>query len=201
MTRRIKVAVLSDDAVFARMLELELKWRSYEVSDKKEADLLVIDADTQKTRPDSVPAVLFGRAERSNGADGVQSAPLLLYYLRRPFDMCELFALIDRIFSFSREAAASNGAGDVILAERGRVSVLGESVRLSDAEYELLELLLKNRGRALSREDLARAVFPDANRDSKVTDVYVCYLRRKIDERLGRPFIRTVRGKGYVIKD
>lgn len=184
-TKNIRVAVLSDDAVFARMLEIELGWRSYEIRDARDADLLVIDADaaSKEAKPASarsVPAIYFGRGE-SGGAP----------YLRRPFEMSELFSLIDRIFSVPDETCG------VALLENNTVSVSGELVALSDAEYALLALLIENRGRTLSRGELCAAVFPDAEKDSNVVDVYVHYLRKKLGS--AASVIRTVRGAGYTL--
>ena len=183
--KNVRVAVLSDDAVFARMLEIELGWRSFEIREARDADLLVVDADAAAKNAAilpsrRLPAIYFGRGE-----DG--EAP----YLRRPFEMSELFSLIDSILS------PPDAACGVALLENNTVSVSGELVALSDAEYALLALLIENRGRTLSRGALCAAVFPDAEKDSNVVDVYVHYLRKKLGS--SADSIRTVRGAGYAL--
>ena len=177
-----RVAVISDDAVFARMLSLELSFRGYSISDEKNAELLIIDADTYGEKTSHLPSVYFGRAERDRDS-----------FLCRPFEMSELFQLVESAFSEDDE-------DEPRIIDRGKVSVAGEIVTLSAAETSLFELLFDERGTPVSRERIAKEIFPEAADASKVADVYICYLRKKIDERLGRPFIVTVRGKGYMIK-
>ncbi len=182
MRREKKVAVLSDDAIFARMLTLELSARGYAVSDEKNAELLVVDLDTHK-RPDTIrSAVCFGR-------DAVDSEN----FLRRPFEMEKLFAMLD-------SASVTNEMSELEMIGGGKISVAGEVISLSSSETALLELLLCERATPVSRERIAREIFPDAKDGTKVADVYICYLRKKIDDRLGRTYIKTVRGKGYMIK-
>ena len=181
MRREKKVAVLSDDALFARMLSLELSERGYALSDEKNAELFVVDLDTRGI-PDKVrPAVCFGREEEDSEK-----------VLHRPFEMERLFAMLER-------TAAEKEASELEIIGGGKISVAGEVVSLSASEMALLELLLRERGAPLSRERIAREIFPEAKDGTKVADVYVCYLRKKIDERLGHPCIKTVRGKGYMI--
>ena len=179
-TRRI--AILSDDAVFARMLSLELSFRSYALADENHAELLIIDADAYGEYKTHLPCVYFGRREHA-----------LASFLHRPFDMKELFELIELAFSGDENREPK-------IIGNGRISVAGEAISLSDAEMSLFELLLDERGKPISRERIAAEIFPDAKDGSKVADVYVCYLRKKIDEKLGRQYIKTVRGNGYMIK-
>jgi len=76
----------------------------------------------------------------------------------------------------------------------------GETIPLTNREYALLEFLLQHRGQAVSRKTLLERVWHrSAGVDTKVVDVYVNYLRRKIEGGPGAPVIRTVRGQGYSI--
>ena len=78
----------------------------------------------------------------------------------------------------------------------------GEEIRLSAKEYGLLHYMMQNAGVVLSREKLEQHVWDyDYSGGSNVIDVYIRYLRRKIDEGREKKLIHTVRGSGYVLKD
>ena len=81
-------------------------------------------------------------------------------------------------------------------------SYAGEEINLTKKEYELLECMLKNKGVALNRDRILKEVWDyDYYGDTNVVDVYIRYLRQKIDDRFGITLIHTVRGIGYIIKD
>jgi len=80
--------------------------------------------------------------------------------------------------------------------------VNGEEIHLTKKEYSLLEYLLRNKRNVLTRDQILQEVWGyDYAGDTNVVDVYIRYLRAKIDERFGDKYIYTVRGVGYVIKD
>jgi DNA-binding response OmpR family regulator len=122
-------------------------------------------------------------------------------YLIKPFAFDELLARVDALARRSRGAPA--GAilrhGAVTLDPRSRrVHVEGEEVELTSKEFDLLTCLLEHRGQVLTRAELKELVwdFPfDAQ--TKVVDLYVHYLRRKLGA--GGDIIRTVRGVGYSV--
>ena len=77
-----------------------------------------------------------------------------------------------------------------------------DELNLTKKEFELLEYMLKNKAVALNREQLLRNVWEyDYYGDTNVVDVYIRYLRQKIDDKYGVHYIHTVRGVGYIIKD
>ena len=77
----------------------------------------------------------------------------------------------------------------------------GEEVPLSKKEYDLLLYFMENKGIVLDREKLIENVWGyDFIGDTNVTDVYVRYLRSKIDQKYGVNFIRTIRGVGYIFE-
>ena len=83
-----------------------------------------------------------------------------------------------------------------------QVSFNGELLTLTKKEFDLLAFLLKNKNRAVPREELLSAVWDyDYAGDTNVVDVYVRYLRQKVEEPLGLHLIETVRGVGYMIQD
>ena len=76
-----------------------------------------------------------------------------------------------------------------------------EELSLTKKEYDLLECLMRNQDVALSREQLLNQVWDyEYMGDTNVVDVYIRYLRQKIDDRFGIHMIETVRGVGYVIR-
>jgi two-component system, OmpR family, response regulator len=121
-------------------------------------------------------------------------------YLVKPFAFGELLA---RIRALLRRAPAERPAevsyGDVVLDPATHtVSRGGVPVDLSAKEFSLLEFLMRHGGEVVSRTQLLEHVW-DVNYEgfSNVVDVYVGYLRRKLEDPFGRPLIRTVRGVGY----
>lgn len=86
--------------------------------------------------------------------------------------------------------------------ERHEVTVNGDVIELTNREFELLRMLMKNRNIVLDREKLMNEVCGyDYIGETNIIDVYIRYLRTKIDDRYGIKLIQTVRGVGYVIKD
>ena len=81
------------------------------------------------------------------------------------------------------------------------VSVDGEKLHLSPKEYDLLLYLLHNHDHVLSREQILQSIWGyEYMGDTNVVDVYIRYLRAKIDDYFNEKYIHTVRGIGYVIK-
>ncbi len=121
-------------------------------------------------------------------------------YLTKPFSFVVLIA---RLRALIRRGAPERPvvltAGDLALdpAER-RVTRAGEQVALTPREFALLEFLLRNRGQALTKTAIIENVW-DAHftGDPNIVEVYVGYLRKKIDHPYGRAAIETVRGAGY----
>ena len=76
----------------------------------------------------------------------------------------------------------------------------GKDVALSAREYALLEYLVHHAGQVVTREQLAEHVWSDTEVESNVIDVYVRYLRQKVDAPFEEPLIHTVRGVGYTLR-
>ena len=133
-------------------------------------------------------------------------------YMTKPFAVPELLARIraalrkhsDRDeYDEDGENAPRYVAKDLVLfPERFEAQVKGEQVELTKKEYMLLEYLVKNKRNVLSRDQILQTVWGyDYIGDTNVVDVYIRYLRSKIDDRFGEKYIHTVRGVGYVIKE
>ena len=121
-------------------------------------------------------------------------------YLTKPFSFAELEA---RLTAVLRRCAPPRPAtltiGDLELdPETHTATRAGEPVELTPQEYALLEALMREPGRVFSRSELLdRAWDPGRVPRSNIVDVYIRYLRRKVDEPFGRASIETVRGLGY----
>ncbi len=121
-------------------------------------------------------------------------------YLSKPFRMEELLARLRGLIRRSRQMPSSEmQSGSLAVDSRtGRVTVDGQTVRLTALEFRVLSYLMHHRGRAVSQGELAEHIYPlDAERDSNTIEVFIARLRRK----LGSGVIATVRGFGYRVGD
>jgi two-component system OmpR family response regulator len=123
-------------------------------------------------------------------------------YLVKPFSFGELLA---RLRALLRRAPAERPAtlrvGDVTLDPSAHVVTrAGQPVELSAREFALLEFLMRHAGQVLTRTAMLEHVWDYRyDGDSNVVDVYIGYLRRKLEEPFGAALIRTVRGVGYIL--
>ncbi|MCK5506374.1 MAG: winged helix-turn-helix transcriptional regulator, partial [Thermodesulfovibrionia bacterium] len=75
-------------------------------------------------------------------------------------------------------------------------------IKLSSREYRMLVYLSLNKGRVISRDQISEYIYDlDYDRDSNIVDVYISYLRNKIDKGHANKLIHTIRGEGYTIKE
>lgn len=156
-----------------------------------------------RERGDATP-VLFLTA-RDEVSDRVRGLDLGANdYLIKPFSFDELMA---RIRAMTRKASGSVtnelSCGDLRLDSAShRVTRAGKTVDLSTREFAVLELLLRNKGTVLSRETIENKVWSyDWEGGTNVVDVYMSYLRRKIDADFDKKLIHTVRGVGWVLRE
>lgn len=224
-----KILIIEDEAKIARFVELELVHEGNEVDkalDGREGldkaltgnyDLILLDVmlpglngmevlrrirlekDTPVIMLTARDAVMDKVSGLDAGADD---------YITKPFAIEELLARI-RVALKNHRNNATLGTGhrieigEVCLDEdRHEVLVRGEEVELSHREFELLHMLMRNKNIVLDREKLMNEVCGyDYIGETNIIDVYVRYLRTKIDDRYGIKLIHTVRGVGYVIKE
>ena len=124
-------------------------------------------------------------------------------YLTKPFALDELLARVRVLARRSDQptAARLEQAGLVLDLGARRASRDGRTIELSAREFALLAYLMSNAGRVLSRVQILAAVWDyDFDPQSNVVDVYVRYLRNKVDRPFGVASIETVRGYGYRMK-
>lgn len=127
-------------------------------------------------------------------------------YLVKPFALDELMA---RIRVLARRNAAAPQLNNLLKmadlqmdVSAQRVTRAGKSITLTAKEYALLEYMLRNAGVVLSREKIEQKLFSyDYTGASNMVDVYIRYLRKKLDEGYGKKLIHTIRGVGYVLRE
>lgn len=128
-------------------------------------------------------------------------------YVTKPFGVAELRSRIRAVLRRTHQQVVEDGLieiAEVSLDPRLReVSARGEAVKLTFAEFELLQCLMDRPGRLFSRQELLRAIWGDsAYRDPRAIDVHIRHLREKLEERAEDPkLIVTVRGAGYRFRD
>jgi DNA-binding response OmpR family regulator len=126
-------------------------------------------------------------------------------YLAKPFEYAELLA---RVKALLRRSTITAGSSTMRVRDLAvdpvarRVERAGKVIELTQKEYALLEYLVRNAGRIVSRQMISEHVWKhDVDPLTNVVDVYINYLRKKLDEDKHNPLIQTVRGRGYLIKD
>jgi DNA-binding response OmpR family regulator len=127
-------------------------------------------------------------------------------YLVKPFAFAELSARIRALLRRGKPEAAAPLRIDTLEMDPVSRTVhrSGQRIDLTAREFDLLEFLVRNRGRVVSREMLAREVWKETSRATpidNVIDVHVARLRRKIDDQFSRKLVHTVRGVGFAIRE
>lgn len=127
-------------------------------------------------------------------------------YIIKPFDFRELLvriqAILKRIHSTVIAGMQLKAMDLVMNLDTKEVVRSGQQIYLTAKEFQLLEYFLRNKNRVLSRADIALNVWDiDFDSGTNVIDVYVNYLRKKIDRNFDAPLIQTFVGMGYVLKD
>jgi len=221
--RPYHILVVEDDAAIARVLRLELEHEGYRVETApdglsglekalKEPDLVVLDVMLPKMdgfevcrrirAKSRVPIIMLtakdGIKDRVGGLDvGADD------YVVKPFSVEELLARI-RARLRERHPQTSLLAAKDLTMDRDRHEVLrgGRTIPLTAKEYALLEYLLLHRNKVHTRDELFNGVWgSDFLGDSNLIDVYIRYLRGKIDDGFDDKLIGTVRGVGYTLRE
>ncbi|MCP2033277.1 DNA-binding response OmpR family regulator [Planomicrobium sp. HSC-17F08] len=225
MTERI--LIVEDEKSIARVLELELTYEGYQTGvahtgsegliqfRENDWDLILLDLmlpeihglDVLKRIRSSDPAIpVILLTAKNDVKDKVAGLDLGANdYVTKPFEIEELLA---RIRACLRQSTG-NGNSEVRRFEQlelnettREVSRSGRSVELTPREFDLLLYLMQHPQQVLSREQVLNAVWGyDYYGDTNVIDVYIRYLRKKIDTGEPSTYIQTVRGVGYVLKE
>jgi len=222
----MRVLVIEDEAKVARALDDGLSREGYEVTvartgeegyyllDSAPFDLVVLDLmlpgrdglevlATMRSRDRGIPVLIV------TARDSVEDRVIGLDagaddYLVKPFAFAELLARVRALSRRGRsEAPARLKVSDLeVDASARRVTRGGRTLDLTAREFELLEYLVRNHGRVVSREMLARDVWKETGRATpldNVIDVHIARLRRKVDDAAEAKLIHTVRGVGFMI--
>ena len=224
---RKKVILIEDEVKLARFVELELRYEGYDVTvchDGREGLQMVTDGNYDMILLDLMLPGLTG-IEICRRVRKFSNVPIIMLtakdetmdkvagldsgaddYLTKPFAIEELLARMRVAFKHVH----AGGAKKVILEVQGleidtdkrMVTVNGTVVDLTKKEYELLLYLVQNKNIVLSREQILNEVWGYSYiGETNVVDVYIRYLRSKIDEAFGIKYIHTIRGVGYYVKD
>ena len=227
----ISILIVEDEPKIARFTQLELEHegfrtsiegngrRAYERIIQEDYDVVLLDVMLpemdgfeicQKVRELSdVPIIMLTARDdiedKVNGLDiGADD------YLNKPFAIKELLArirLILRRKSVAQEKEEPRGEvlqvkNLKIIPAQYEVIVGNTKVSLTKKEYDLLEYLVRNKRVVLTREQILSTVWGyDYAGDTNVVDVYIRYLRSKLDDKFGEKYIHTMRGIGYVVKE
>jgi DNA-binding response OmpR family regulator len=152
-----------------------------------------------RTRKPTMPLLVL--TGRSRVEDRVQCLDLGADdYLIKPFSFSELSARIRALLRRSHLPAESVLAVDDLKLDRveRRVERAGRRIELTSKEFSLLEYLMRNAGRRVTRAMIIEHVWNlSFDTCTNVVDVYINYLRRKIDDGFGKRLIHTIRGVGY----
>lgn len=222
-----KILIVEDEAKLARFVELELVHEGYAVDkapdgrdglEKMEAggyDLVLLDIMLpglnglevlrRARRTVDTPVILL--TARDTVMDKVTGLDMGAEdYITKPFEIEELLARIRACLRKSRRAAPQTHVVTVgaltLDADRYAAQYDGHPLELSHREFTLLQALMENAGIVLSRSTLLERVWGyDYMGETNIVDVYIRYLRGKIDDVYGVKLIHTVRGVGYVIRE
>jgi DNA-binding response OmpR family regulator len=131
-------------------------------------------------------------------------------YITKPFKTEELLARIRSLLRYKNLATREKIGKDslllindvVINIDSREVTRAGQDICLTPKEYDLLVYLVLHKNKTVTREGILLNVWGyEYEGDTNVLDVYISYLRKKIEEGFNSPFIQTVRGIGYTIKE
>ena len=220
----IRILIVEDEITIARLIDLNLSACGYECTceydglaaadllEQMSFDLILLDimlpgADgfelMDLIRPTKTPVIfLTARGSVSDRVNGLRAGAD--DYLVKPFSFDELLARL-RVITRKHGGSATNVftvADLTVDTASHHVARGGRTISLSAKEFALLEYMIRNRGVVLSRERIENHLWNyDYSGGSNVVDVYVSYLRRKIDADYPTKLIHTVWGVGWVLRE
>lgn len=224
-----KILVVEDERKISRFLELELNHEGYEVLaayDGREGLALAISEEPDLIILDLMLPLMSGIEVCRRLRQGGKTTPIIMLtakddvsdkvmgldmgaddYMTKPFAIEELLARLRVAIKHKNTQNSENYETlcykDLCVNDKKhQVTYKEDIIELTKKEYELLKYLLENKNIALDRERILEKVWGyDYYGDTNVIDVYVRYLRSKIDQKYEVDMIKTVRGVGYIIYD
>ncbi|MGG4454485.1 response regulator transcription factor [Brevibacillus porteri] len=224
-----RILIVEDEEKIARVIQLELEYEGYESEIAKTGlealeqynqggwNLILLDVLLPglsgievlrriRVKDSATPVILLTArnavVDKVNGLDQGGND-----YITKPFEIEELLARIRSCLRLSQmtrkvEASSKVEVADLSLDEKSREVTRGSSqIELTPREFDLLLYLMQNKNQVLNREQILTHVWGfDYFGDTNVVDVYIRYLRKKVDQGYETPLLHTVRGVGYMLK-
>lgn len=221
---------MEDEEKIARVIQLELEYEGYDVTvshsgkaalekfEQEHFDLILLDVMIphlngmevlRRIRQSCEETVIIMVTARDSVFDKVNGLDLGANdYMTKPFEIEELLARIRVHLRFNKQSEHKDDNTSLQIADlqiflnTREVKRNEQLVELTQREFDLLLFFIENRNRVLEREQIISGVWGfDYYGDTNVVDVYVRYLRKKIDVPFDSPLIHTVRGVGYMMKE
>lgn len=226
-----KILIIEDEKGIQGFLKLELEYEGYETSSayngrqglamalEEDFDLILLDVMLPELngmevlrrirKEKDLPVIMLTAKDATT--DKVMGLDIgASDYVTKPFEIEELLARIrGALRNYTKvEKRNEESKQEILLGQlkidlnQRQVSYADQPISLTKTEFELLLYLVKNKNIALSRQQILEKVWGfDYEGDSNLADVYIRYLRSKIDHKFQVKFIHTVRGVGYIFKD
>ena len=216
------VLIVEDEENMVSFIKMELEYEGYNVDGRravslvleKDYDVILLDLMLpgingievcRRIRKEKETPIIMLTARDSvmdkvtglkSGADD---------YLAKPFAIEELIARMEVIFRRNKKEKSNSELKfkDIILDIEGRtVRRKNEVIELTNTEFQLLLMFMKNINRALTRDIIMENIWGyNSEAETNVVDVYVRYIRNKLDKNDKEKYIQTIRGVGYIMRD
>lgn len=218
-----KILIVEDDAGISDFVNAELKHEGYttcaafdgrtalEIFEKEKPDLILLDIMLPQLsglevlrrirKSSNVPVIILtARGETYDKVNGLNAGAD--DYIAKPFEIEELLARMSAVLRRSIAPNSKNSQlknGKLILVpDSMKVTLSDTDLNLSKTEYLMLKFFMENQEKVLSRPQILDSVWGEGHFiDENTVDVYVGYLRSKIDQTAGAEYIKTIRGIGY----
>ncbi|MDK2919560.1 MAG: hypothetical protein PWQ37_2293 [Candidatus Petromonas sp.] len=225
--KKYNILIVEDEKQIVRFLELELKYEGYIIdtafdgreglkkAEENRYDLILLDIMLPELNGmevcrrirqfSNLPIIML--TAKDDVTDKVMGLDIGADdYITKPFAIEELLARIRAALRRKSEVVENLEnlqIGNLTMdLSKHQVNRNGKLIELTKREYDLLEYLMKNKGIVLTREQILEKVWGyDYIGDTNVVDVYIRYLRSKIDDSFTTKLIHTVRGVGYTLKE
>jgi DNA-binding response OmpR family regulator len=221
----MRILVIEDEVKVARFLKKGLEAEGYEVETANDGetgeklarsemyDLLLLDVglpkkngfdilnDLRKSEIRTPILMLTARSETEDIVGGLDKGAD--DYITKPFVFTELLARVRSLLRRSTQSKIKLKFLDLVLDTVAHTALRsGKEIELTTREYLLLEYFMRNRGKLITRIELAKKIWHyDFDPGTNVVDVYVNHLRKKIDSGFSQKLLQTERGKGYYLSE
>lgn len=224
-----KILIVEDDTAISDIENLELKHEGFEtiiagdgeeaisLFEKESPDLIILDLMLPKIsglevirhirRKSSVPVIMVtAKGETYDKIIGLDSGAD--DYIAKPFEIDELLARIRSVLRRVKDAPQNVHSFKLVnrnlelIPDCMKVTLSGKEISLSKTEFFMLKFFMENQNTVFSRKQIIDAIWgKDYAMDENTIDVYIGYLRSKINQQSKNEYIKTVRGTGYMMTD